>query len=170
MAIGRTVAVGTGIGSVAAVALYVAMTASAGQGTTGAGSVSPAVARVAPTVPSFTTTMPAPCSAPAVLVAGTCVTHVPGPPTTLPAPAGPDLDPEAPGSSLPLDNPAPGSGPAVSQHQDVTGDDENAEHDEDHAGEPDDDASEPPAVAARSGLPSTPAPPPTPTVAPTPAG
>jgi hypothetical protein len=136
MAIGRTVAVGTGIGSVAAVAIYVAMTASAGQWPTGAGAVSPAVARVAPSVPSFTTTMPAPCIAPAVLVAGTCVTHVPGRATSLPAPAGPDLDLDAPGSSLPLDIPASGSGPAVSVREHASGDDDgDAEHDDDVRGQ-----------------------------------
>jgi hypothetical protein len=144
VAIGRTVAVGTGIGSVAAVAIYVAMTASGGPGVAGPGAVSPAVARVAPSLPSFTTTVPAPCSAPAVLVGGTCVTHVPGPATTLPAPAGPDLDPDAAGSSLPLDIPASGSGPAVTARERTSGDDGQDEGagDGDHVDEPDDDAGE----------------------------
>jgi len=97
------------------------------------------MARVAPGLPSFTTTVPAPCRAPAVLVAGVCVTHVPSRATTMPAPAGPDLDPAAPESSLPLDDPASGSGPAVSVGAQASGDDGNGdEPEEDHAGEPDD--------------------------------
>jgi hypothetical protein len=128
MGIARAVTIGSGVGAVAAVALYVAAASPSG---TVDNSV-PAVARAAPTVPVFTTTAPAPCDPPATLEDDVCVTHVAGRPTTLPVPAGPDHGPEAGTAPLPLGARAPRSGPAASSS--VTPEDE-YEHEDEYDGE-----------------------------------
>lgn len=91
MGFSRAIVAGTVLGGVAATGIYVAVAAPAPSTTTPAArsaAVSPELAdALRPrAVPTFTRVVPAPCTAPAVLVAGTCVTHVAGRPTVLPAP------------------------------------------------------------------------------------
>ena len=93
MGIRKAVTIGSGVGAVAAAAIYVA--AASPLRTPEAGAV--AVARATPTVPVFTRTSPAPCEPPSVLEGAVCVVHVARVRSTPPSPAEPEHEDEEQG-------------------------------------------------------------------------